>query len=154
MITASSIKINASNKHIWDIISAPNSLELFHPFVKFNPRIVWNDNQKIDSVEYYNGMSYNRSFIEWIDGTGFDLKINYSVVKWRISSGVTIESITEKNNTWSVDQIMLEQYLSHVLRGLKFYAETGILVKQDQFGKHVLFSESKHLTSYNKDSTI
>ena len=52
-----------SKDKLWEIISKPNNLELYHPFCKKNPIIDWPGLKSIDQVHYYNDLIYERNFI-------------------------------------------------------------------------------------------
>ena len=47
---------NQSPKIIWNVISAPNHLDLFHPFCKKNISISWDSMPYEDELEYLNGL--------------------------------------------------------------------------------------------------
>ena len=49
-------KINSSIDSLWDLISAPSNLELFHPFCKSNKTIKWPGKNSIDELIYLNGL--------------------------------------------------------------------------------------------------
>ena len=60
------ITIQSSNSEVWKILSAPSHLELFHPFCKRNTPLTWNDSEnKLDEIEYLNGLVYKRVFRAW-----------------------------------------------------------------------------------------
>ena len=74
---------------VWKIISTPSNLELFHPFCLKNTVEKWPGENSKDSIEYYNGMILNRTFVNWIKNEGYDLFIgrkngSLSFVSWRI----------------------------------------------------------------------
>ncbi|MDK1292926.1 MAG: hypothetical protein QGM46_11440 [Actinomycetota bacterium] len=60
---------------VWEAISTPGILELCHPFCQANPVTVWPGAGSLDEVHYFNGMVYERRFLEWIDGVGYSLEI-------------------------------------------------------------------------------
>ncbi|MDA8669921.1 hypothetical protein N9L60_03100 [Flavobacteriales bacterium] len=43
---------NHNSKDVWNVISAPNHLNLFHPFCKKNSIISWDESSHIDMLEY------------------------------------------------------------------------------------------------------
>ena len=67
-------KINASKKDIWQLISKPSNLELFHPFCKSNKTIKWPGVGSSDELIYLNNFKlidkflklYNKSSIFYI----------------------------------------------------------------------------------------
>jgi len=86
-----SIKFDIHPERVWDVISKPNNLELYHPFCESNPIEKWPGIKSIDYVNYYNGLKYQRVFTDWIDGKGYDLLIGRkngrkSKVIWRINN--------------------------------------------------------------------
>lgn len=72
---SSSIRIDAPSNQVWELISKPVNLELCHPFCQSNPVEKWPGNESIDYVWYYNGLEYQRTFTNWINGIGYDLSI-------------------------------------------------------------------------------
>ena len=40
--------LNHNSKEVWNLISAPNHLNLFHPFCKKNSVISWEESSHID----------------------------------------------------------------------------------------------------------
>ena len=83
------LKIDATKSQIWELISSPSNLELFHPFCKKNNVIKWSSNDSIDEIEYLNGAVFRRKFYNWIEKEGYDLYIGAhgkpkSHVSWRI----------------------------------------------------------------------
>ena len=81
--------INCDNERVWDVISMESNLEAFHPFCKSNRVIEWPGKGAVDEIEYLNGLTLERNFIDWVDRTGYDLYIFQSGrpashVSWRI----------------------------------------------------------------------
>ena len=66
---------NQPPKSLWKVISAPNHLELFHPFCKENIAISWDGMPYIDELEYLNGLKYFRKFVKWDPLKGYSLNI-------------------------------------------------------------------------------
>ena len=82
-------KINSSKVNLWDLISAPSNLELFHPFCKSNKVIKWPGKDSIDELIYLNGLTYIRTFKQWEKLKGYSLLIGeknkgQSYVVWKI----------------------------------------------------------------------
>ena len=80
---------NHNSKEVWNVISAPNHLNLFHPFCKKNSIISWEESSHIDMLEYLNGLKYIRKFTNWSPFKGYELKIGkrdgkQSYVVWEI----------------------------------------------------------------------
>ena len=81
--------IDAPVGELWAAISAPGNLELCHPFCESNPVSVWPGAESQDEIHYLNGRVYQRHFVDWLDGVGYDLVIEESgrrvaLVDWRI----------------------------------------------------------------------
>tara|TARA_B100000530_G_scaffold282853_1_gene196763 strand:+ start:2864 stop:3373 length:510 start_codon:yes stop_codon:yes gene_type:complete len=152
--------INTSLNSVWGIISKKSNLELFHPYCKQNHAIKWSKEDSIDELEYLNGLVLKRKFNNWYENEGYDLYINKkgkpaSHVSWRLQ---------EKNNKCKISIVIspylynqrgkiinflpffifikpsLTKYLKSVVGGLKWYAEEGLVVQKNQFGKHPWFS--------------
>lgn len=158
---SSSIKIKASSKQVWEVISKPGNLGLCHPFCESNPVEQWPGNQSIDYVHYYNGLKYQRIFTSWIDGVGYDLLIGrvngrQSKILWRIHKSddtscelrITVypHRISRYQNVLRpyIFQFyvrpMLRKYLSSVLKGFQWYTIQRQPVQKNQFGVHKWFS--------------
>jgi len=145
---------------LWETISLESNLELFHPFCKKNNVISWPGVHSQDSLLYLNGMMMIRNFVFWKENYGYDLFINEnggetSFVSWRIkklnnNSKITISIFPYLFNkghkvfNWFPFMMFvrpnLEKYLSSVLDGLKYYLESDLKVKKNQFGLHPWFS--------------
>ena len=142
---------------VWEIISSKNALELFHPYCLKNDVI---DYKKKDKLVYLNGLTYVREFSAWKPNNGFALSIGKqdgkkSEVQWEIKTldigcEVKISVFPYRSSKISkyfyplvnifIVKPKLSKYLQSVLFGLKFYLETTIKVKKNQFGKHSWFS--------------
>ena len=82
--------IAAPAQKVWAAISMPGNLELCHPFCASNPVQVWQGPDSRDEVHYLSGWVYERRFLRWRDGVGYDLEIGKrgggkSFVSWRIT---------------------------------------------------------------------
>lgn len=157
---AKSQKFKCTRSELWDIISRPSNLELFHPFCEKNPISNWPGINSADTIHYYNGLKLERNFINWEDNIGYDLTIGTkngekSFVSWRIKerdniSELTIAVYPYLNNRGSkitnflpffiIVRPSLGKYLNSVLQGLEFYSRTNKKVKKNQFGTHNFFS--------------
>jgi hypothetical protein len=146
---------------VWELISKPNNLESFHPFCESNPVDKWPGAGAIDHVKYYNSLSYQRVFTNWIEGVGYDLRIGTvtgkkSKVSWRISQPTASTSeLSISIHPHGIDkypqflvpiistlyiQPMIRKYLKSVLKGLKWFLISGEPVQKNQFGTHRWFS--------------
>ena len=152
------LPINASR--LWEIISKPSNLENFHPFCSENPVMQWPGKNSVDKIHYYNGLTFQRNFVSWIDHVGYDLFIGEenkgkSYVSWRIEdlnekSKLTISIYPHVYNSKSklinflpfflIVNPSLKKYLHSVLSGLEYYVRTHKKVKKNQFGTHKIFS--------------
>ena len=153
--------IAASAQEIWDVISSPGNLELCHPFCVKNPVVQWPGRRASDEVHYLSGWVFERHFLEWIDGVGYDLEIGRkngrrSLVSWRIFSNKEQESglrITIcphalqhlpaavrwlPHRVWLRPQ--LRNYLESVVRGVEWYTVKRQPVPKNAFGTHPWFS--------------
>jgi hypothetical protein len=87
---ASEQMIAAPAQEVWNAISRPGNLKLCHPFCASNPVQVWPGPDSRDEVHYLSGWVYERRFLRWHDGIGYDLEIgrrggSTSSVSWRIT---------------------------------------------------------------------
>ena len=153
-------EIDTNITNLWEIISSPSNLDLYHPFCLKNQVINWSKEKSIDRIIYLNGKTFERKFFNWVPNTGYDLKINQiskldSLVKWRIYSVADKSEIEIKVYPYVFNQgsiilnilpftifskPLLTNYLDSVTLGLKYYAETGNVVSKNQFGKNIWFS--------------
>jgi len=154
-------QICASRQKLWEIISSPSNLTLFHPFCKENRVKKWPGKNSRDVIQYYSGIVYERKFIKWKEKVGYDLIIGKkggkkSSVSWTISKdkGKTYLAISiyphlynDKKNIRNFILFnffvrrQISKYLGSVLKGLEFYINTNTKVKKNQFGRHKFFSK-------------
>ena len=153
--------IAAPTQKIWEVISSPGMLPLYHPFCEKNPVFEWSGADSHDEIHYFNGLVLTRRFKDWYDDIGYDLEIGrvdgrQSVVAWRIESGKRNRSSLEiaiyphalqKIPTvarWIPHLIrlrpQLKDYLRSVLMGLDWFITQGQPVRRNQFGVHGWFS--------------
>tara|TARA_Y100000768_G_C23980587_1_gene685533 strand:- start:167 stop:676 length:510 start_codon:yes stop_codon:yes gene_type:complete len=150
-----------NSKDVWNVISAPSHLNLFHPFCKKNSIISWEDSSHIDMLEYLNGLKYIRKFTKWSPFKGYELEIGkkngkQSYVVWEIKemdNTTCTLSITVYPHLLSkypkiisylpfklIIKPKLYNYLFSVISGLKYYLENNKKVPKNNFGKHRWFS--------------
>ena len=157
MIVSSQIEINNTKEWVLNIIRSPRNLEKIHPFCKKNIIEIWNEEKSIDYVHYYSGKIYKRKFMKW-NNEGYVLEIyedrKLATISWRINSNdksSIIEIIARPYMPFKYKLIniiifnlyvryLLKTYLDSVVKGLKYYSETDINVRKDQFGKHIWYS--------------
>jgi hypothetical protein len=153
--------IEAPAAAVWDIISTPGNLEPCHPFCAKNPVQEWPGVGSRDEVHYLSGLIFERRFVEWIEGVGYDLVIgpsggDTSFVSWRITPlddefcRLRIAVYPYVLQGWPVAtrwvphllrvRPQLRSYLLSVIRGFEWYATKGEPVPRNQFGSHPWFS--------------
>jgi hypothetical protein len=156
--------IQAPSYKVWEVISTPGNLNFCHPFCKLNSVTSWGKVGAEDTIEYYNGLTLKRIFTKWDKGKGYELLIGdrfhtLAKVIWTITS--ENESMSNLSITISIypDVALrkypkpvrgmirffyllpnMSKYLNSVILGFKYHIETGIPVKQNQFGYNRLFS--------------
>ena len=148
---------NKPKKVIEDAIKKPGCLEDFHPFCLSNNTLSWPGNNSEDELVYLNGVRYKRRFLNWNED-GYDLEVGgskrKSIVNWIINGDNNNSSLIIRINpdllfknrlikwlAWNLYiKFMIQSYVNHVVRGFKFFIETGDKVRSNQFGKHSWFS--------------
>ena len=65
------IQLSFNVEHIWTTISKESNLELFHPYCKRNPILIWNDDSHEDEIHYMNGFVLKRKFVAWKKNVGY-----------------------------------------------------------------------------------
>jgi hypothetical protein len=153
--------IAAPPPKIWEVISSPGMLPLYHPFCEKNPVFEWAGAESYDEIHYFNGFVLVRRFTDWYEDIGFDLEAGRkggktSVVSWRIrrvkerrtSISITIFPHAVQHIPviarwlphlmWVRPQ--LRTYLQSVVKGLDWFISHGEPVRRNQFGSHRWFS--------------
>ena len=148
---------NKPKKVIENAIKKPGCLEDFHPFCLSNKTISWPGNNSEDELIYLNGVRYQRRILNWNED-GYDLEVGgskrKSIVNWIINGDNNYSSLIIRINpdllfknrlikwlAWNLYiKFMIQSYVNHVVRGFKFFVETGEKVRSNQFGKHSWFS--------------
>jgi hypothetical protein len=154
--------IAAPTSKIWEVISSPGTLPLYHPFCKKNPVFEWSGPDSHDEVHYFNGVVLARRFRDWYDDVGYDLDIGRSsgrtsVVSWRIrpvkKRRSSIEIAVYPHTLQRVPAVVrwlphlvwlrpqLKSYLQSVVKGLDWFITQGQPVRRNQFGAHRWFSQ-------------
>ena len=154
------LEISIPKSNLWNIISRPSNLELFHPFCEKNPTISWPGLNSNDQIYYYDGLILQREFIDWNHGQGYELLIGEeggpkSFVSWRIDEKggrstlmVSIYPHIYNRGNKLINFIpftlivkpSLINYINSVMMGLEYYIKTGMKVEKNQFGGHSYFS--------------
>lgn len=153
--------IAASSQDVWAAISTPGVLERCHPFCSANPVDVWPGAGSRDEVHYYNGLVYERRFLEWREGAGYSLQIGEpngpsSLVTWEVSatgsSASTLAITVYPHILQGVPVVarwvphlgyvrpLLRRYLRSVVSGFGWYVTRHEPVRRNQFGTHPWFS--------------
>ena len=148
---------NKPKKVIEDAIKKPGCLEDFHPFCLSNKTLSWQGNNSEDELIYLNGVRYKRRILNWNED-GYDLEVGgskrKSIVNWIINGDNNNSSLIIRINpdllfknrfikwlAWNLYiKFMIQSYVNHVIKGFKFFIETGDKVRSNQFGKHSWFS--------------
>jgi len=154
-------EVAVSARKAWEIISRPAGLTSWHPFMAKHTAERWDGVGSTDHLTYYSGFEYDREVIEWIEGTGYDLRVTdrknrENTAIWRITpvDGThCILRITGRVDfirrlprpiRWALLKFKLRpvfsQYFFQILEGFAYYAETGEQVKRNQFGPHPIMS--------------
>ncbi len=154
------VVVAASSADVWAAISPPGNLTNIHPFCERNHVDVWDGSRSRDHVRYYSGVHYQRKFLTWIEGVGYDLMLGpplarTALVRWRIAEADADSQFTIKVVALLRDDVPLDQrehyaehmirrplpsYLESVVRGAAYFAETGRPVAKNQFGSHPIYS--------------
>ena len=153
--------IAAPAEDVWRVISTPGNLEHCHPFCASNPVTQWPGPESRDEVHYLSGWMYERNFVEWHEGVGYDLEIGRpggarSGVSWRIHTidaencalRITVCPHVLQDIPAVVRWIpfvmrlrpQLSSYLDSVVRGFEWYVTKAEPVPRDAFGSHPWFS--------------
>jgi len=155
--------IAAPTSKLWEVISSPGSLPLYHPFCEKNPVFEWSGADSRDEVHYFNGVVLARRFSAWYDDVGYDLEIGRpggrtSIASWRIApvkerrSSIEIAVFPHALQhvptavRWLPHLVrlrpQLRRYLRSVVKGLDWFITRGQPVRRNQFGAHPWFSPS------------
>jgi len=156
--------IVAPSERVWEVISMPGNLEPCHPFCASNPVQSWPGPDSRDEVHYLSGWVFERRFLHWIEGTGYDLEIGRkggarSYVSWRITArdqlsctlAITVypqllegwPSALQWIPHWLRIRPFLKSYLGSVTGGFEWFITHGEPVPRNQFGEHPWFSKSE-----------
>lgn len=155
-------QIEAAADRVWQVISQPGQLPRYHPFCKETTVLKWPGVGAKDTVTYYSGVHYERDFVTWIEGVGFDIEVGppsrkTARVEWRITaqserqSELAISVIPYLKADLSAPRkqtyqqrlfgATIAQYLESVVRGVGHVATTGEAVQKNQFGSHPHYSD-------------
>ncbi len=147
--------IQAPAADVWKVISKPGELNKYHPYCRENiPVYKWPSVGSRDGVSYYSGLYFERDFIYWREGAGYDLQISPSpkdgvdllefATAWGTQSelSLTVTPIlesylvetTKKSYMQTYFGKSIEVYLDSLLRGVEQFVTTGQEVKPHSSG--------------------
>ena len=154
-------EIHASKEAVWAAISLSENLNNCHPHCQQNKAVVWSKEEHEDRLEYLNGRTYVRKFLEWNEGEGYKLSIGdhekrQSYVVWNIDVvndsacvlSITVYPYLLANLPKAISSLpfhvwikpRLETYLQSVTGGFEYYIQQEKRVPRNHFGKHPWFS--------------
>ena len=158
------MSIGVPVEKLWKLISMPENLNLCHPYCKKNTVQNWGGIGAKDTLEYYNGLTLVREFLEWNEGQGYKLIIGKNElatarVTWRVTEltkesselSISIELLPDvalrRFAPWLRVLIRrfyfipkMKHYIHNVVQGFKYYAEHETPVSKNQFGYNPMFS--------------
>ena len=158
----SGVDIAAAAEEVWKAIAEPGNLGNLHPFCAATEVEQWPGPGSRDSITYHSGIRYQRNFVGWEEGVGYDIELGdpphqTARVLWRIEPAspetcrFSIEvfpllksGLGEEKKRAYQERLFgeaLQHYLDCVVQGVRFFATTGETVGKDQFGKNPLYSE-------------
>jgi hypothetical protein len=154
--------IEAASARVWQVISQPGQLTRYHPFCQATTVIQWPGVGAKDTVTYYSGVHYERDFVTWIEGVGFDIDVGppshkTARVEWRITElgehrselAITVMPYVKADVSAPRKQTyqqrcfgdLIAQYLESVVLGVGHVVTIGEAVQKNQSGTHPLYSE-------------
>ena len=83
--------IQAASDSVWQAISQPGHFKQCHPFCRETVVLQWPGVGAKDTLTYYSGVHYQRDFVTWIEGVGYDIEVGpppdkTARVLWRIKA--------------------------------------------------------------------
>lgn len=157
----SEIAIAAPAAAIWAGLAEPGYLKRSHPFCAETEVERWPGVGARDSITYYSGRRYQRRFVAWVEGEGYDIELGEpphqtARVLWRIGpetdgacpfSIEVVPLLPADMAPAKRDAVLarefgadLQHYLDCVVQGVKHWIETGEDVGEDRFGWNPLYS--------------
>ena len=137
------------DKLVWETISASGGLVNYHPFCAENPVEHWPGPNSSDRIVYLSGMTFERTFFEWHEGSGYALRLSLgeravAEVRWSVLNGLAIEvtpllpvDMSDQEAQTHLGRYFgdgLVTYLHCILKGVEHWLETGEPVRPNQFG--------------------
>ena len=156
------IKINCPQQKLWDLLRTPEHLKLTHPYCKDHIAEKWGVVGAKDTLVFNNGNTVIREVIHMDDHffilslTQMEKKDNDIKVKFEAHQLINDQS--ELYMTVSIDSYRkiprpiwwlyakfivvpsYDLYIRAVIKGYKYYLETGETVRKNQFGYHKGYS--------------
>lgn len=156
------IKINCPQQKLWDLLRSPEHLKLTHPYCKDHIAENWGELGAKDKLIFNNDNFINRTVIH-MNHHFFILSLiqnekKENDIKVKFEAHELINDQCELYMTVSVDSFKkiprpiwwfyakyklvpsYDLYISSVIKGYKYYLETGKTVKKNQFGYHKDYS--------------
>jgi hypothetical protein len=158
------VDLRSPASNTWQHLTQPGYLKLCHPFCASTEVESWPGAGSRDSITYYSGRRYQRNFVRWIEGEGYDIELGdrpnaTAVVRWRIAAegdaqcrlSIEVEPLLPDDMPEAKKRAILERefgadlqhYLDCVVKGIKHWVETGTPVTEDQFGWNPLYSSPR-----------
>ena len=127
------ISINRTADKVWQLLSKPGHLELFHPFCKKNEPIVWKEFElKIGKKDA------KKSIVKWILNSN-NKTTHLSIVVTPYTSS-KIPRVLYPIMFYFIIKPKLKDYLDNVLMGCKYHLEENANIKFNQFGYNSWFT--------------
>lgn len=160
----SELEVSRSSHAVWAGLSSKGNLKLCHPFCASTEVESWPGVGSRDSITYYSGRRYQRNFVGWHEGVGYDIELGdrphaTARVEWRIARqgddrcrfSIEVFPLLPDDMPEARKAAILEKefgadlahYLDCVVKGVKHWVETGQPVTEDQFGWNPLYSAPK-----------
>jgi hypothetical protein len=156
------IQINCSQEKLWNLLRTPQHLKVTHPYCKDHVAKEWGIVGAVDRLIFNNDNFVNRTLIE-MDDHFFILSLiqdekKENDIKVKFEAHKLLDDKCELYMTVSVDSFKkiprpiwwlysrfkivpsYDLYISSVIKGYKYYLETGKSVKKNQFGYHPDYS--------------
>lgn len=156
-----SCEVPVSDSDVWSAIAAPGNLTNVHPFCRANDVDAWPGPDARDHVRYFSGVHYQRDFLTWQEGVGYDIEVGSppgktAHARWRIEpvdAGrarfrliVTsyLRSDVDPARRRRYEDLIVKRaippYVDSVVRGVAHFVGTGTPVTRNQFGSHEIYS--------------
>ena len=153
--------IHVPTTAIWKVISTPGQLNKYHPYCRENMVYKWPGVGSRDGLVYHSGLYWERDFIGWTEGVGYDLEIGppqrkSAWISWNLRHlgeaqcelSLTVTPMLESHLLETTKKVFVqtyfgtstEVYLDSFLQGVEHFITTGQEVEARQFGAHPLYA--------------